>query len=158
NLSLLFFYSPNNSNEAQEKGNDITSEKEEEIISQEEKLPPINCEFEDSESLTTNCLDANFSSCMPAFIEISTEEEVEVRFEIIGSESPGLCEVEISLSEHPSSIFKNKSMVCSYNNSNSFEDEVINSGITSGDLQRLEEDLQLCSGSLADIMRSFLTP
>lgn len=143
---------------------DDTVQQEESTTTQNIEVPEVptapvaavNCSDRQTEQGIQNCLDDNFQDCSSAFVTMDSSEDIETEFRITGNQESGFCGVKITLNKHPVESFSGESMTCMYDNSRSFEEEVVGSVIGANDLQTLQEGLESCEGSLAEIMKSFI--
>lgn len=151
-------------NEPSRDTQEDTVQQEESTSTQDIEVPEVptapvsavNCSDRQTEQEIQNCLNQNFQDCSPAFVTMDSSEEIETEFRITGNQESGFCGVKITLNKHPVASFSGESMTCMYDNSRSFEEEVMGSVIGAEDLQALEKGLESCEGPLADIMESFI--
>lgn len=83
------------------------------------------------------CFEAAFSACTPATVTISATPALRYHFEILGPQD-GTCRVRSQFLDNPNPDFVGPTMICSWDNSQAFDDVV--------------RDVSACQGGLLDMM------
>jgi hypothetical protein len=93
--------------------------------------------MDDLNDKATKCFNLNFRSCSPAKVEVPTNAEMKMGYEVISPENE-LCKVRLTFLKYPKPDWIGKNMVCSYKNSIDF-------GVSNSPVGK-------CEGTLSDFI------